>query len=163
MPWPICGRPAICFDEKTHAESAMEPRVSLITLGVSDIARSRAFYERLGFEASSIGGGQVAFLQAGPMAICLWTRAELAADAGVDDAPAMYRGVALAHNVRQRDGVDATLAEAERAGAVLTKPAHDADWGGRSGYFADPDGHLWEVAWNPHFPLGQDGALTLPP
>jgi hypothetical protein len=140
----------------------MEPRVSLITMGVSDIAQSRAFYERLGFSASSVGGGQVVFLQAGPMAICLWTRAELAADAGAEDAPIAYRGIALAHNVRSKAEVDATLAEAERAGATLTKPAHDAEWGGRSGYFADLDGHLWEVAWNPHFPLGDDGALTLP-
>jgi catechol 2,3-dioxygenase-like lactoylglutathione lyase family enzyme len=141
----------------------MEPRVSLITIGVADIARSRAFYERLGFAASSIGGGQVAFLQAGPMAICLWTRAELAEDAGVGDAPVGYRGIAMAHNVRARAEVDATLLEAERAGATVTKPAHDADWGGRTGYFADPDGHLWEVAWNPNFPLAADGALTLPP
>lgn len=141
----------------------MEPRVSLITIGVSDIARSRAFYERLGFSASSVGGGQVAFLQAGPMALCLWTRAELAGDAGVEDAPVAFRGIAMAHNVRAREEVDATLAEAERAGATVTKAAHDAEWGGRSGYFADPDGHLWEVAWNPHFPLGGDGALTLPP
>jgi catechol 2,3-dioxygenase-like lactoylglutathione lyase family enzyme len=141
----------------------MEPRVSLFTIGVADIARSRAFYERLGFVASSVGGGQVVFLQAGPMAICLWTRAELAEDAGVADAPMAYRGIALAHNVRTRAEVDATLQEAERAGATVTKPAHDADWGGRSGYFADLDGHLWEVAWNPHFPLSVDGALTLPP
>ncbi|MFT3726253.1 MAG: VOC family protein [Terricaulis sp.] len=141
----------------------MEPRVSLITLGVSDIPRSQAFYERLGFAASSVGGGQVVFLQAGPLALCLWTRTELAGDAGVADAPVGFRGMALAHNVRRREHVDQTLAEAERAGATVTKPAHDADWGGRSGYFADPDGHLWEVAWNPHFPLGADGALTLPP
>lgn len=141
----------------------MEPRVSLITLGVEDLARSRAFYEQLGFRASSIGGGQVVFLQAGPMALCLWKRAELAADAGVADAPVAYRGIALAHNVRTKEAVDATLEEAARAGAVVTKPAHDADWGGRSGYFADPDGHLWEVAWNPHFPLAADGALSIPP
>ena len=141
----------------------MEPRVSLITLGVADIARSRAFYERLGFAASSVGGGQIVFLQAGPLALCLWTRAELAEDTGVADAPVSFRGVAMAHNVRAREEVDEVLAEAERAGATVTKPAHDADWGGRCGYFADPDGHLWEVAWNPHFPLCVDGALTLPP
>lgn len=141
----------------------MEPRVSLITLGVADIARSRAFYEALGFKASSAGGGQVVFLQAGPMALCIWTRAELAVDAGVADAPVSFRGIAIAHNVRSKESVDATLSEAARAGATVTKAAHDADWGGRSGYFADPDGHLWEVAWNPFFPLSADGALTLPP
>ena len=141
----------------------MEPRVSLITLGVADLGRARSFYEALGFRASSIGGGQVVFLQAGPMALVLWDRAELAADAGVSDGPSGFRGVAVAHNVRTKDAVDAVLAEAERAGATVTKAAHDAEWGGRSGYFSDPDGHLWEVAWNPHFPLGADGALTLPP
>lgn len=141
----------------------MEPRISLITLGVEDLQRSCAFYEKLGFKASSIGGGQVVFLHAGPMAICIWTRSGLAEDAGVADGPVAFRGIALAHNVRSKDAVDATLAEAERSGATITRPAHDADWGGRSGYFADPDGHLWEVAWNPHFPLSEDGALTLPP
>jgi uncharacterized protein len=141
----------------------MEPRISLITLGVSDLVRARAFYEQLGFKASSIGGGAVVFLKAGPMAICLWSREELASDAGVVDTKAGFRGIAVAHNVRAKEGVDATLAEAERAGGRITKPAHDAEWGGRSGYFADPDGHLWEVAWNPHFPLSDDGALTLPP
>lgn len=141
----------------------MEPRVSLITLGVADLGRARSFYEALGFKAASIGGGQVVFLQAGPMALALWGQAELAADAGVSDGSSGFRGVAIAHNVRAKEAVDAVLAEAERAGATVTKPAHDAEWGGRSGYFADPDGHLWEVAWNPHFPLGADGALTLPP
>jgi len=144
-------------------ECAMESRVSLITIGVGDVVRSRVFYEQLGFKASSIGGGSTVFLQAGPLAICLWSRAELAGDAGVADGPVGYRGIAIAHNVRAKEAVDATLAEAERAGAQITKPAHDADWGGRTGYFADPDGHLWEVAWNPHFPLSDDGALTLPP
>lgn len=142
----------------------MEPRVSLITLGVADLARARRFYEALGFRAASIGDGQVVFMQAGAIAIVLWGRAELAADAGVAPAPpGGFSGIAIAHNVRTREGVDAVIAEAVAAGARETKPAHDADWGGRSGYFADPDGHLWEVAWNPHFQLGEDGALTLPP
>jgi hypothetical protein len=141
----------------------MEPRVSLITLGVADLARAKAFYERLGFKAASVGGGAVVFLQAGPMALCLWTRAELAEDACVADGPVGFRGIAIAHNVRSKEAVDTTLADAERAGAEVTKGAHDADWGGRSGYFADPDGHLWEVAWNPFFPLSDDGSLTLPP
>ncbi len=140
----------------------MEPRVSLITLGVEDLARSRVFYERLGFKASSLGGGEVCFMQAGSLALALWKRAELAKDAGVDDAASSFRGIALAHNVRARDEVDAVLTEAVRAGAVMTRPAREAEWGGRSGYFADPDGHLWEVAWNPHFPLSADGTLSLP-
>lgn len=141
----------------------MEPRVSLITLGVADLARSRAFYEALGFKASSVGSGEVVFFQAGPMALCLFPRESLACDAKVSADGAGCRGVALAHNVRTKEGVDAGIAEAERAGAVVVKPAEDAPWGGRSGYFADPDGHLWEVAWNPNFPLAEDGALSLPP
>lgn len=159
MPWPVTG-PAGDFAE---LEGAMEPRVSLITLGVVDLARSLAFYQKLGFKASSVGGGEIYFLQAGPLALVLWKRTELAKDAGVDDAPVAFRGIAIAHNVRRREEVDATLAEAETAGGAITKPAHDAEWGGRSGYFADPDGHLWEVAWNPHFPLSEEGAVTLPP
>ncbi|WP_395645405.1 VOC family protein [Terricaulis sp.] len=140
----------------------MEPRVSLITLGVADLARSRVFYETLGFKASSVGGGQVVFFQLGPMALCLFGRAEFAHDAGVADAPTGFAGMALAHNVRTKEAVDAAIAEAEAAGARVTKPAEDAPWGGRSGYFADPDGHLWEVAWNPHFPLADDGAIRVP-
>lgn len=141
----------------------MEPRVSLITLGVADMARSKAFYEKLGFKASSVGGGEVVFFQLGPMALCVFPRESLACDAQVENTPAGFGGIALAHNVRTRDAVDATIAEAEAVGAKVVKPAEDAPWGGRSGYFADPDGHLWEVAWNPHFPLSDEGALSLPP
>ncbi|PZO48227.1 MAG: glyoxalase [Alphaproteobacteria bacterium] len=141
----------------------MEPRVSLITLGVADLARSRAFYEALGFKASSVGGGEVVFFQAGPMALCLFLRESLACDAKVSPEGSGFRSIALAHNVRTKEGVDAALAEAERLGAVVVKPAENAPWGGRSGYFADPDGHLWEIAWNPHFPLAENGALSLPP
>lgn len=146
----------------------MQPRVSLITLGVSDLKRSRAFYEKLGFQASSVGGGEVFFFQAGGLVLSVWSGAELAKDAGVEDVPSEdgrreFRGCGLAHNVHAKDDVDAVLREAVAAGATITRPAHDADWGGRSGYFADPDGHLWEVAWNPGFALSADGALTLPP
>lgn len=140
----------------------MEPRVSLITLGVADLARARAFYERLGFAAAPIGGEDVVFFQAGALALCLFPRASLACDAGVADDGAGFRGVALAHNVRRREEVAAVIAEAVAAGGRAAKPAADAPWGGCSGYFADPDGHLWEVAWNPHFPIGPDGALSLP-
>lgn len=160
MPWLLLGRPAN-FD--FAMESAVEARVSLLTLGVAELGRARSFYEALGFSASSVGGGQVVFLHAGPMALCLWSRADLADDAGVSDGPVSFGGMAIAHNVRSKDAVDATLEEAARAGATVTRAAHDTEWGGRSGYFADPDGHLWEVAWNPFFPLAADGALTLPP
>jgi hypothetical protein len=140
----------------------MEPRVSLITLGVADLARSRAFYEKLGFKASAIGGGEVVFFQAGALALALFPRESLACDAKVSAEGSGFRGVALAHNVREKADVEAVIVDAERAGGRVVKPAEDAPWGGRSGYFADPDGHLWEVAWNPHFPLGADGALALP-
>lgn len=141
----------------------MEPRVSLITLGVADLARSRAFYEKLGFEASSIGGGEVVFFQAGALALCLFPLESLACDAEVSADGSGFRGIAIAHNVREKDDVDAVIAEALAAGGTVAKAAHDASWGGRSGYFADPDGHLWEVAWNPHFPLSEGGALSIPP
>lgn len=140
----------------------MEPRISLITLGVADLARARAFYEKLGFKASSVGSGEVVFFQAGGMALALFPRESLACDAKVSADGSGFRAVALAHNVRERGDVEAVIAQAEAAGARVVKPAEDAPWGGRSGYFADPDGHLWEVAWNPHFPLGEDGSLTLP-
>jgi len=141
----------------------MEPRVSLITLGVGDLARSRKFYQKLGFRASSVGGAEVVFLQAGPVGLCLFPRESLACDADVPAEGAGFRGIAIAHNVREKGEVDAVIAEAIGAGGEVVKPAHDAAWGGRSGYFVDPDGHLWEVAWNPHFPLGPDGAVTIPP
>ncbi|MEZ5960253.1 MAG: VOC family protein [Hyphomonadaceae bacterium] len=141
----------------------MEPRVSLITIGVGDLARSKAFYTKLGFSASSVGGAEVVFLQAGPMALCLFLRESLACDADVSPEGSGFRGIAIAHNVREKDEVDAVIAEAVAAGGSVAKAAHDATWGGRSGYFSDPDGHLWEVAWNPHFPLSPDGALSVPP
>lgn len=141
----------------------MEPRVSLITLGVADLQRARAFYEKLGFTASSVGGGAVVFFQAGGLALSLFPRESLACDAKVSAEGSGFRGITLAHNVRTREAVDATLAEAVEAGATLVKAAEEAPWGGRSGYFADPDGHLWEVAWNAHFPLAADGSMALPP
>ncbi|MBI4184404.1 MAG: VOC family protein [Proteobacteria bacterium] len=140
----------------------MEPRISLVTLGVADVARGRRFYERLGWRASKASTDEVAFFQLGGMALALWGRAALAADARLADKGAGPGGVALAHNVRARAEVDAVLAEAEAAGGRLLRPAEDTPWGGYAGYFADPDGHPWEVAWNPHFPLAPDGSLRLP-
>lgn len=140
----------------------MEQRLSLVTLGVADLARSRRFYEDgLGWRASGAGNAEVAFYQLGAIALALWGREELAADAGLP-APGPGGGFALAHNVRTREEVDTVLAQAEAAGARLLKPGTDAVWGGYTGYFADPDGHLWEVAWNPFFALQEDGSLRLP-
>ncbi len=139
----------------------MEPRVSLITLGVADVARSRRFYEQLGWRASSASVESTAFFQLHGMVLSLWSRAALAADAGVPDSGG-FGGVALAHNVRTRTEVATVLAQAAQAGARILKDGHDTAWGGHIGYFADPDGHLWEIAWNPHFTLMPDGSLKLP-
>jgi predicted lactoylglutathione lyase len=140
----------------------MDQRLSLITLGVHDVARSRRFYEALGWRASGASqADEVAFFQLGGIALALWGRAELARDTEVPDGGGAG-GVALAHNARSRTEVDAILEEARAAGARILKPARDTVWGGYAGYFADPDGHPWEVAWNPHFPLRPDGSLQLP-
>jgi hypothetical protein len=141
----------------------MEPRLSLVTLGVKDIARSRAFYERLGFKASSAGNESVAFFDTGGVVLALFGHAALAEDAGLaPDDPPVFRGMSLAHNVRSRENVDKVMVEAVAAGANLVKKAQDVFWGGYSGYFSDPDGHLWEVAWNPHFPLDERSQVRLP-
>jgi len=139
----------------------MEPRVSIITLGVQDVARARVFYEMLGFEASSSSRESVTFFDAGGVVLGLYGRGPLAEDATVDDSPPGFSGVALAYNARSEVDVDAVLAEAVSAGAKLIKPAGKVFWGGYSGYFADPDGHLWEVAFNPYFKLSDDGRIQL--
>ncbi|MEQ1708993.1 MAG: VOC family protein [Terricaulis sp.] len=139
----------------------MEPRVSLITLGVADLARARAFYEALGLRASSASQGDIVLFQIGGLALSLYPRAALAEDATIAAEGSGFRGITLAHNVRLKEHVGAVLAEAEAAGGRIVKPAQDVFWGGHSGYFADPDEHLWEVAWNPHLPLSVDGALHL--
>ena len=140
----------------------MEQRVSLITLGVRDLERSRAFYERLGWKRSVAAAEGVAFFQVGGMALSLYPRDELAADATISPEGSGFGGVALAFNTRTREEVDAVLAEAQAAGGTLLKPAQEAFWGGYSGYFADPDGFLWEVAWNPAFAIAPDGSIRLP-
>jgi catechol 2,3-dioxygenase-like lactoylglutathione lyase family enzyme len=139
----------------------MEPRVSIITLGVQDVARACVFYEMLGFEASSSSRESVTFFDAGGVVLGLYGRGPLAEDATVDDSPPGFSGVALAYNARSEVDVDAVLAEAVSAGAKLIKPAGKVFWGGYSGYFADPDGHLWEVAFNPYFKLSDDGRIQL--
>jgi len=139
----------------------VEQRVSLITLGVSDLARSREFYERLGWRRSGNNEG-IVFFQAGGMALALYPRQELAKDANVSAEGQGFGGITLAYNARTREDVDAVLAEALKAGARLMKAAEDAFWGGYSGYFADPDGFLWEVAWNPFFPIAEDGSIKIP-
>ena len=139
----------------------MDQRISLITLGTTDLARARAFYERLGWRGQEVE--ETVFFQAGGMALVLWSRDRLADDAGVaDDGAPGFPGVVLAHNVRSRPEVDAVLAEAAAAGARVTRPAAPTSYGGYAGCFADPDGHVWEIAHNPGFLLAADGALALP-
>jgi predicted lactoylglutathione lyase len=139
----------------------VEQRISLITLGVTDVGRARAFYERLGWQGQEVE--ETAFFQVGGIAFVLWGRDKLAADAGVDDdGPGSFGGSALALNVRSRDEVDGVLAEAANAGAKITKVAAETSYGGYAGYFTDPDGHVWEIAYNPGFALGPDGAVTIP-
>ena len=129
----------------------MEQRVSIITLGVSDLDRSRKFYERLGWRPSIPDTEDIVFFQAGGIALALFPRANLVKDAQISADGQGFGGVALAYNARSREEVDSVLAEAKAAGATLPKPAQNAFWGGYSGYFSDPDGFLWEIAWNPSF------------
>lgn len=142
----------------------IEQRLSLITLGVSHLDRSTRFYrEVLGWTPAEIGGGEVAFFQLNGFVLGLYPRVDLARDAGVDVLESGgFSRVSLAYNVRDRDDVDRVLTRVADAGALLVKPAEDAFWGGRSGYFADPDGFLWEVAWNPGFPIRSDGSIEVP-
>ena len=138
----------------------MDQRVSIITLGVVDLERSRSFYEQLGWRGQEVE--ETVFFQAGAQAIVLWGRDKVAADAGVDDDGARFGGIVLAHNVGTRTEVDQVLHAAADAGATVTKAAAETFYGGYAGFFRDPDGHTWEVAHNPGFALGADGSLTLP-
>jgi uncharacterized protein len=139
----------------------MEPRLSLITLGVADVARARKFYEALGFKAGRASQESVTFFPAGGVVLALWGRADLAEDATVPDSAPGFSGIALAHNARSEADVDKVLAEAVAAGAKLVKPAGKTSYGGYAGYFADFDGHLWEVAHNPYFTFDADGRVVL--
>jgi uncharacterized protein len=138
----------------------MEPRLSLVTLGVADLARARTFYERLGWRGQEVE--ETVFFQAGGIGLVLWGRDKLAADAGVPDGDtAGFGGIVLAHNVRSAPEVDELLIAAEQAGGRITQAARATPYG-RGGTFADPDGHLWEIGYNPGFPLDRDGAITIP-
>jgi predicted lactoylglutathione lyase len=139
----------------------MEQRISLVTLGVSDLSRSRQFYSALGWSGQEVE--DTVFIQAGGQALVLWDRGKLAADAGIDDTRSDgFGGIAFAHNVRSTAEVDEILSLAQRAGADVTRVAAPTSYGGYAGYFADPDGHLWEIAHNPGFHLDDHGNLVLP-
>lgn len=139
----------------------MEQRVSLITLGVRDLRRSQLFYEQLGWHGQETE--QTVFFQAGGIGVVLWDRGSLADDSGVaDDGDGTFDGVALAHNVRTADEVDQVVVRAATAGATITRAPGDTFYGGYAGCFRDPDGHVWEIAWNPGFPLDDEGNITIP-
>ena len=140
----------------------MEQRVSVLTLSVADLARSRAFYEEgLGWRAA-FADDEVAFYQLNGLVLALFSRQAFEEDADLPAGTARAGGIALAYNVRERDEVDSEMGHAARAGATILRPARDTTWGGYSGYFTDPDGHPWEVAWNPHWRLDDAGNLVLP-
>jgi predicted lactoylglutathione lyase len=140
----------------------MEQRLSLVTLGVSELGRARAFYETLGWTTGAEPEDDVVFFQSGGMIVALWGRGQLAEDSGVTDSGG-WGGVTLAHNVRSPEEVDAVIAEAEAAGATIARPGAPTFWGGYSGVFIDPDGHPWEVAHNPHWQVADDGSVVLNP
>src|SRR5688572_26513165 len=138
----------------------MEQRLSLITLGVTDLARARAFYEALGWSSGAQPEDDVVFFKAGGTIVALWGRDRLAEDTVVSDSGG-WGGITLAHDVRSPAEVDAVLAEADAAGAAVARPGGKTFWGGYSGVFVDPDGHPWEVAHNPHWTLHDDGSISL--
>ena len=143
----------------------MECRISMVSLGVEDLGRARRFYEEgLGWRPGGPSNDEIVFFQAGGIVIGLYGREALAKDAMWPGAPwnGSFPGIILAHNVREKHEVAEVIEKAECAGATLLKPAQDTFWGGHAGCFADPDGHVWEIAWNPHFTLAAEGALVLP-
>jgi hypothetical protein len=139
----------------------VEQRISLITLGVADLGRARAFYEALGWTSGAGPDDDVVF-QAGGLIVALWDRTQLAKDSVVADGGG-WGGITLAHNVRSPAEVDAVLAEAEAAGATIARTGAETFWGGYSGVFVDADGHAWEVAHNPFWTLAEDGSVSLSP
>jgi uncharacterized protein len=140
----------------------VEQRVSLVTLGVHDLARARAFYERLGWTTGAAPDDDVVFFQAGGMVLALWGREQLQEDSLVEDTGG-WGGIALAYNARSPDEVDAVIEEARAAGATIGREGAETFWGGYSALFVDPEGHPWEVAHNPHWAIADDGSVILNP
>jgi catechol 2,3-dioxygenase-like lactoylglutathione lyase family enzyme len=138
----------------------MRQRLTVVTLGVADLAVARRFYEALGWRSDSPPEIEVVFFQSGDMVLALWDRERVAEDAGLERG-AGFGGVTLAHNVSSEDEVDAVIEEARAAGAIITKEPTTAFWGGYTGVFVDPDGHPWEVAHNPGWILTPDGGVQL--
>jgi catechol 2,3-dioxygenase-like lactoylglutathione lyase family enzyme len=138
----------------------MDQRISVVTLGVGDLGRARAFYEALGWKTGAGPEDDIVFFQAGGSIVALWSRESLAEDSVVEDSGG-WGGITLAHTVGSPEEVDRVLAEAEAAGATIGRPGAKTFWGGYSGVFLDPDGHPWEIAHNPHWQLGEDGSVSL--
>jgi predicted lactoylglutathione lyase len=139
----------------------MEQRISLVSLGVDDLQRARRFYEDLGWRGQEVE--DTVFFQAGGLALVLWGREKLRLDSGIADGPVgSFDGIVLAYNVRSETEVDDLMATAERAGGAVTRTPARTFYGGYAGYFTDPDGHAWEIAYNPGFPLAADGSITIP-
>jgi uncharacterized protein len=140
---------------------ALEQRLSLITLGTSNLNRARRFYEALGWATGAGDDDDVVFFQAGGIVVALWDRAKLADDSAVSDDGG-WGGVTLAYNTRSPEEVDSVIEEARAAGAAIGREPDETFWGGYSGVFIDPDGHPWEVAHNPRWTIEDDGSVTLP-
>ncbi|MDB5365001.1 MAG: Glyoxalase/bleomycin resistance protein/dioxygenase [Rhodospirillales bacterium] len=140
----------------------MSLRINIVTLGVTDVAASRDFYEALGFAASSASQPEIVFFQVGPVVMALFAKDSLAEDAQLPHGHGRAGAVSLACNLESESAVDALLGKAQKIGATILKPPQKVFWGGYSGYFADPDGHPWEVAYNPHFTIDANGAVQLP-
>ena len=140
----------------------MEQRISLVTLGVANVAAARAFYERLGWTASSASMDEVVFFDMGGWMFGLYGQSNLSKDSGLTENKPVPGGITLAYNTRSREEVDHFMDEVKEAGATILASPVEMPWGGYVGYFADPDGHPWEISWVPHFPILEDGRLEIP-
>lgn len=141
----------------------MQQRFSMVTLGVQDLPRSLQFYrDGLGWKPASNSNDEITFFQLGGVVLALYPRTKLAEDATIDSVGTGFSGITLSYNTKSREEVDAVLQLIEQLGETIVKPAQDVFWGGYSGYFADPDGHLWEAAWNPFWEFDDAGQVILP-
>jgi uncharacterized protein len=145
-----------------EAYMSVPARISIVTLGVDSLARSKAFYETLGWEVVGAVGDEICWFRTADSYLGLFDRESLARDAGLRSEPtAEFGGITLAINVESEEAANRAFETAVAAGGRILKPAERTDWGGYSGCFADPDGHPWEIAYNPSFPLGDDGRITI--
>jgi predicted lactoylglutathione lyase len=155
------GAAMLLFNRFRGGSQRMDQRISIVTLGVNDLAVSKQFYiQGLGWKPV-FENQQIVFFQTGGMVFALFLRDDLAADFGADASKFGRAPMALGYNVRNKDEVDPLMQRAAQAGAAILKPAKEASWGGYSGYFADPDGFAWEVAWNPAWPIAADGSIKI--